>query len=134
MILILDLLGFRVNFKKSDFIPSQRITYLGFDFDTVQMSVSLPLDKVEKVAGFVRSVVEDRGITVKRLQCLMGTLESTRSAVRVAPMHYRRTQALLVTATNKDWPTKKVLTLSRKASQDGCSKTFIRFYEKVAHI
>ena len=112
MILILHLLGFRVNFEKSDLIPSQRVTYLGFEFDSVEMTVSLPMAKVEKIGALVRKVINAGSLSVKDLQCLMGSLESTRPAVRVAPLHYRKTQALLVTATKKKWPMKKVLKIS----------------------
>ena len=118
MILILHLLGFRVNFEKSDLVPSQRVTYLGFEFDSVEMTVSLPMAKVEKIGALVRKVVDAGSLSVKELQCLMGSLESTRPAVRVAPLHYRRTQALLVTATKKKWPTKKILVISELVKKE----------------
>jgi len=45
---LLQSLGFVINFKKSQLIPSQQIRYLGFVFDSVNMSVSLPEDKRKK--------------------------------------------------------------------------------------
>ena len=112
MILILHLLGFRVNFEKSDLVPAQRVTYIGFEFDSVEMTVSLPLEKVAKIGGMVRGFLDKGFISVKDLQRLMGSLESTRPAVRTAPLHYRKTQALLVLATKRKWAMKKVLSIS----------------------
>ena len=118
MILILQLLGFRVNLDKSDVVPSQQITHLGFVFNTVDMTVSLPLDKVAKIRGMVSSTLSRGTATVKQLQQLMGTLESTRPAVRIAPLHYRKVQGLLVKATKKDWPMNKVLSLSDSVKEE----------------
>ena len=113
MILVLHLLGFKVNFKKSDLVPSQRVTYLGFIFDTISMTVSLPEEKVRKIESLTASFLGKEFITVKQLQVLMGTLESTRPAVRVAPLHYRKTQALLVLATRRKWSMKRALVISQ---------------------
>ena len=103
MILIQHLLGFRVNFSKSDLVPSQRVTYLGFEFDSVEMTVTLPMEKVRKIGAMAAGAVERGSILVKELQCLMGSLESNKLAVSVAPLHYRRTLALLVLATKRKW-------------------------------
>ena len=109
MIIILHLLGFRVNFKKSDLSPSQKATYLGFEFDTLEMTVSLPWSKVEKIQSLASSALFQGSISVKKLQKLMGTLESSRPAVRTAPLHYRKLQELLVRATKKKWPMKRII-------------------------
>ena len=118
MTIILQLLGFRVNVDKSDLVPSQRITHLGFEFDSVAMTVTLPMEKVNKVKGLVSAVIDRGSVTVKQLQTLMGTLEATRPAVRTAPLHYRRTQALLVLATKKDWAMSKVLSISMEIEKE----------------
>ena len=109
VIVVLHLLGFRVNMKKSDLIPSQTIVHLGFEFNTVNMTVSLPMEKVNMIRGMVRATIDRGTVTVKQLQKLMGTLESTRAAVRVAPMHYRN--CLLYTS-----PSPRDLSTSRMPS------------------
>ena len=70
------------------------------------------MDKVAKVRGMVTAVVDRGSATVKQLQVLIGILESTRPAMRTAPLHYRRTQELLVLAIKKDWAMNRVLYLS----------------------
>ena len=44
---ILQLAGFHK--KKSVTIPTQRITYLGFEIDSRTMTISLPIDKVKRL-------------------------------------------------------------------------------------
>ena len=68
MIAILHLLGFRVNFDKSDLIPAQRVTYLGFEFDSTTMTVSLPIDKVDKIGAMARRFIQKGAISVKEFQ------------------------------------------------------------------
>ena len=58
MTVVLHLLGFRVNLKKSDLEPSRRITHLGFVFDTSDMTVSLPDSKVESIRRLVSGTIK----------------------------------------------------------------------------
>ena len=46
---ILRSLGFTLHPKKSKFIPTQCITYLGFILNSVQMTITLTLEKKEKI-------------------------------------------------------------------------------------
>ena len=64
MVVILQLLGFRVNLEKSDLIPSQRISHLGFEFDTVEVTVSLPMDQTPIIPGY--PVINNRGTFYKK--------------------------------------------------------------------
>ena len=45
---LLESLGFLINFKKSQLLPSNQITYLGFQIDSVSMKLFLPEGKVKK--------------------------------------------------------------------------------------
>lgn len=42
---LFDSLSFIIHPKKSSFIPSITIRYLGFELDSMNMSISLPQDK-----------------------------------------------------------------------------------------
>ena len=44
---LLESLGFLVNYKKSELSPVQKITFLGFVIDSLEMKISLPSEKVE---------------------------------------------------------------------------------------
>ena len=39
-------LGWSFRFEKCNLIPSQKIAYLGFEIDTVAMTISCPKDKI----------------------------------------------------------------------------------------
>ena len=45
----LEALGFTIHLLKSSMIPSQKITFLGFDIDTVRMTISITNRKKEKI-------------------------------------------------------------------------------------
>ena len=47
---LLQLLGsFVINFEKSQLNPTQKIQYLGFEIDSVRMTISLPEEKVTRI-------------------------------------------------------------------------------------
>merc|ERR1711867_430536 len=47
--LLFMVLGWSLNWKKSDFIPKQRTTHLGFVVDSVTMTVSCPAGKIARL-------------------------------------------------------------------------------------
>ena len=51
VILVLQDLGYDVNFGKSAITPSKSVEYLGFIWDSNKMLVSLPQVKVEKIVS-----------------------------------------------------------------------------------
>jgi hypothetical protein len=128
MVILLHLFGFRVNWKKSDLIPSQKITYLGFDFCTLTMTISLPISKVIAIQKILEGPLSTGSVTVKGLQRILGTLESTRPAVTTAPLHYRAAQALLVIATKRKWEDSRILSLSSAIFQE-----FLWWSEELLH-
>ena len=42
-------LGFTISYEKSHLIPSQRIGFLGFIFDSIKMTIELPQGKISKL-------------------------------------------------------------------------------------
>ena len=94
-ILIFHCLGYEVNFSKSHLTPSTKIEHLGFVFDSLSMTISVPELKVTKIIGLVSGFLDRDGLTVDELQSLVGRLESVRPAVELAPLHYRSLQCLL---------------------------------------
>lgn len=47
---LLESLGFMINVTKSSLIPATRVTFLGFDFDSIEIKVFLPRGKVLKIS------------------------------------------------------------------------------------
>lgn len=59
---LLQTLGFKVNFKKSNLIPQQEIKFLGFLYNTMSMTISLPNEKNSTVKKSLKAFREFAGI------------------------------------------------------------------------
>jgi len=79
-------LGFIINTKKSIFIPSQVIEFLGFVLDSRVMTIALPNRKIHKST---RRVLEEREVSTRQLAQLLGSMVAAHPAVLPAPLYYR---------------------------------------------
>ena len=93
---LLQSLGFTINLKKSLLIPTQAITFLGFQIDSTCMMLSLPAEKTDKILDCCRRLLVSQSITLRNLASLMGLLESSRPAILRAPLHFRHLQSDLI--------------------------------------
>ena len=96
--LLLMVLGWSLNWKKSDFIPKQEVTHLGFIWNSVHMTISCPPDKVAKLQAQCRNLVREKVVTVWNAEKIMGTMESVRPVTPLCAMHYRSLQKQLLKA------------------------------------
>ena len=92
IILLLQLLGFRINFEKSHLTPTQTIKYLGFWIDSTKMIISLPEDKVRGIIQACQTAVLKQKLSVRDLARLLGRMSATAMAVLPAPICYRSLQ------------------------------------------
>ena len=74
--LLIMVLGWSLNWKKSDFIPKQRTTHLGFVVDSVSMTVSCPADKIARLQSSCRNLMVARVVSVHDAERILGTMES----------------------------------------------------------
>ena len=81
-------LGFKINLKKSLLIPTQGITFLGFQIDPMCMMISLPAEKA-KILHCCRSLLVSKSIKLQNLASLIGLLVSSKPAIWRAPLHFR---------------------------------------------
>ena len=70
-------LGFIIHPEKSSLQPSQETTYLGFVFNSKEMSVTLTSEKREKILESCKSFFKKDSFTLRELSSLIGTLTST---------------------------------------------------------
>ena len=84
-------LGFLPNVEKSQLTPVQRICHLGLVWDSVEYSVSVPLDKIEGVRSKCLTAVSSR-VSVRFLSSVLGSIEYFRWGFPYAALHYRRLQ------------------------------------------
>ena len=94
VIMILQLLGFVVNFKKSALEPKQVMVYLGFLIDSQNMRISLPQEKVQQINQDCEWALRQETLSVRDLSRLIGRMTATMQAVLPAPLCYRSLQRL----------------------------------------
>lgn len=75
---LLEILGFVINTNKSEIIPSQKCKFLGFYYDSIQMSVSLPR---EKIVLFIRKLMASKYCKIRDFARFIGCLTSACPAV-----------------------------------------------------
>ena len=89
----LSSLGWIINLKKSDLIPSQIQIFLGARFDTVSGIVSLSPDRVAKVQAAASRFLQNHSQSARRWLQLLGHMASTvdvcwRARLRMRPVQY----------------------------------------------
>ena len=117
-ILTFQSLGFDVNYSKSCMVPSTTIEHLGFIWNTLSMEISLPTKKVDKIVSLATAFLANNGCTANELRSFLGTLESIRPVVEVAPLHYRFLQYVLRPLRKGPWRGRKFLPLSQETEQE----------------
>ena len=70
--------------------PCTCLIFLGFDLDSVNMTVSIPLHKVEELLKAISEVVARRKVTLKEFQSVVGKLSFFSKAIRSGRAFLRR--------------------------------------------
>ena len=115
--ILLMVLGWSLNWEKSSFTPSQEVTHLGFIFNTRQMTIRCPSDKILRLQTFCKSTMIQGWITVHDLERMLGLMESVRPVTPLAALHYRSLQRQLLQAKFPVRKPSKVIHLSTKSLQ-----------------
>ena len=92
VIYLLQNLGFVINLKKSVLHPTQRIEFLRMIIDSVEMTVTLPQEKVESISKRYQDILPMQEVSIKDLAKLLGTLSSTALLILPAPLYMRYLQ------------------------------------------
>jgi len=88
-IYLLQKLGFIINWKKSNLIPSQIIEFLGFQINSEEMMLYLPQQKVDQIKKECEQILNLRSITVRQIARLTGRLSSSMQAIFPASLQSR---------------------------------------------
>lgn len=109
-------LGFVIHPEKSEFIPSQELTFLGFVLNSVLMRVSLTPDKASSIKHACQKLLVDKQPTIRTVSRVIGLLVASFPGVMYGPLFYRhlefdKTHALKLNLGNFD----AVLTLSHES-------------------
>ena len=82
-------LGFLIHPDKCTFLPTQKLTYLGFIFDLVNMLLSVTDGKKDKIQGSSNSCLQRESLKIRELASLIGTLTATFPGNKLGPLYYR---------------------------------------------
>ena len=106
--------------EKSVTTPSQIFFYLGYLWDSVKMTCSLPPEKLDTIKYYCREVLKKQFFPVSLLLSLNGTVLSARPAVPLARAMARGLQQLILThyTTRTKAGLKKMITLSAWAKEN----------------
>lgn len=99
---LLTNLGFVINTEKSILNPTTEIEFLGFHFDSKDMSISLPERKREKVLTQIETCITKRVIKTLDLAKCIGTLISASPAIPYSMLYTRHLEILKQKALNEN--------------------------------
>ena len=94
--LVLMVLGWSINWTKSNFVPQQRVIHLGFELNTVDMLVVCPQTKISDLQTLCQNALDKESITAHDCERLLGKMESVRPATYYAALFYRPIQRQLL--------------------------------------
>ena len=96
-------LGFHIHPEKSVFIPSQKLTFLGFVLDSIAMIVTLRGGKVQRILSICASLLKTQMPTITQVA---EVLVSNFPGAQYGPFHYRhleRDKYLALVANKGDY-------------------------------
>ena len=69
--------------------PTQQIVFLGFQFNSVNMTISLTTEKASKVKDACATLLNNLSPTIREVSQVLGLLTSSMPEVMCGPIHYR---------------------------------------------
>ncbi|KAM4807615.1 LOW QUALITY PROTEIN: uncharacterized protein WCC33_005133 [Rhinophrynus dorsalis] len=111
-------LGFLVNWKKSQLIPSQRLEFLGFTVDSRETSLSLPKSKIKSIRREICYILRQDRISLRLLARVVGLLAASIQAIFPGPLHYRALQRLKARHLRRGLGYTNVIALSYDAREE----------------
>ena len=84
-----DSLGLTVHPEKSIIIPSQRIDFVGFEINSVNMTVKLTKAKAQNIRSMCEEFLHHKEITIREFAQLIGKMVAADAGVRYAPLYYK---------------------------------------------
>lgn len=87
---ILEKLGFIINKKKSQLTPKQKLKYLGFEYNTVEMTLQVPKNKQVKIQVLLSKFKIGHKYKIRQFSKLVGKLVSVCPAIRYSWVYTKR--------------------------------------------
>lgn len=116
---LLERLGFIVNKKKSDLIPSQRCKFLGFILDSVSFTLENTEEKIIATQSLLKRMLPKESCSIEEFASLIGKLVSLCPATiygRLCIKFLERQRFLALESCNYDY--KNSMIISDEAKED----------------
>ncbi len=88
----LSLLGLRVNWEKSKLVPTQRISFLCMEFDSVNQTARLTQERAQSVLNCFKTLSGRTAVPLKHFQRLLGHMAAAAVTVPLGLLHMRPLQ------------------------------------------
>ncbi len=88
----LSRLGLRVNWEKSKLSPVQRISFLGMELDSVNLTARLSVERAQSMLNCLESFQCKRAVPLKHFQRLLGHMASAAAVTSLGLLHMRPLQ------------------------------------------
>ena len=76
--------GFKCNIKKCHLTPSQVFPYLGLNWNTIEMQVSLPHSKLDQIRNMISVMEQTPTIKTRDCMALLGKMNFSATAITLA--------------------------------------------------
>ena len=120
---LIESLGLTINYDKSVFLPTQRLTHLGLVWDAAQNKVFAPVQKLRALARTARNTLADgeggKPIPIRTLAKISGIVTALMPAMRIATLRRHSLERLVtfgLRGSRGDWDSS--VALSRSAIDD----------------
>jgi len=127
---LFEKLGFIINNKKSQTIPSTKCRFLGFIYDSMTMSIELPKEKEKKIAEIIESFRKMSHCTIREFAGLIGILGSSCIALKYGWVHmkdFERAKFRALKMNNENFESRMSLGNDLKILNGG-KQTFKKLY------
>ncbi len=91
----LSRLGLQVNWEKRKFSPVQRISFLGMELNSVNLTARLSLEHAQSMLNCLESLQSKRAVPLKHFQRLLGHMASAVTVTPLGLLHMRPLQLWL---------------------------------------
>ena len=91
--------GLVINIQKSNWVPVQTLTWLGFDLDLTQGVVSVPTSKIENLRGQLTSLQNRHATPAKQIASVVGKIVSM--SIALGPVARLMTRSLYSLLNNR---------------------------------
>lgn len=82
-------LGFIINEEKSQKIPTQELTFLGYILNSVNMTIKPPQDKKDRLIKLIDSLRGEESIPIRKVARTVGVMVDLTKGVQYGLAHYK---------------------------------------------